>query len=112
MYKGNREYVYKFEPTSYSSTNVYEGQHYNRFGGAFGFSDEDIDTIFEGDPSAYWNIDWFLKKKGRFVVKVWLLFFTDSSMNRICAIILGGLALPLFAPFNVCKRPKALFGWH
>lgn len=57
LYKGNREYVYKFEPTSYSSTNVYEGQHYNRFGGAFGFSDEDIDTIFEGDPSAYWNID-------------------------------------------------------
>ena len=22
-----------------------------------GFSDEDIDTIFEGDPDAYWNID-------------------------------------------------------
>ena len=57
LYKGNREYVYKFEPTSYSNTNVYEEQHYNRFGGAFGFSDEDIDTIFEGDPSAYWNID-------------------------------------------------------
>lgn len=22
-----------------------------------GFSDEDIDTIFDGDPDAYWNID-------------------------------------------------------
>jgi hypothetical protein len=22
-----------------------------------GFSDEDIDTIFDGDPEAYWNID-------------------------------------------------------
>jgi len=21
------------------------------------YSDDDIDTIFEGDPSAYWNID-------------------------------------------------------
>ena len=22
-----------------------------------GYSDEEIDTIFDGDPSAYWNID-------------------------------------------------------
>lgn len=22
-----------------------------------GYSDDDIDTIFDGDPSAYWNID-------------------------------------------------------
>lgn len=22
-----------------------------------GFSDDDIDTIFDGDPDAYWNID-------------------------------------------------------
>ena len=22
-----------------------------------GFSDEDIDTIFDGEPDAYWNID-------------------------------------------------------
>ena len=22
-----------------------------------GYSDDDIDTIFDGDPDAYWNID-------------------------------------------------------
>lgn len=22
-----------------------------------GYSDDDIDTIFDGDPEAYWNID-------------------------------------------------------
>ena len=25
--------------------------------GRNGYSDDDIDTIFDGDPSAYWNID-------------------------------------------------------
>lgn len=35
---------------------------YERYGGAYaqeemGYSDDDIDTIFDGDPSAYWNID-------------------------------------------------------
>ena len=35
---------------------------YERYGGSYaqdemGYSDDDIDTIFEGDPSAYWNID-------------------------------------------------------
>lgn len=43
------------KPRSY--INTYESKHYDRFGGAFGYSDEDIDTIFDGDPSAYWNID-------------------------------------------------------
>lgn len=35
---------------------------YERYNGTYaqdemGYSDDDIDTIFEGDPSAYWNID-------------------------------------------------------
>ena len=35
---------------------------YNRYRGSWaqdemGYSDDDIDTIFDGDPSAYWNID-------------------------------------------------------
>lgn len=35
---------------------------YERYGGSYakdemGFSDDEIDTIFDGDPSAYWNID-------------------------------------------------------
>ena len=35
---------------------------YERYVGSYaqdemGYSDDDIDTIFDGDPSAYWNID-------------------------------------------------------
>lgn len=35
---------------------------YDRYSGSWaqdveGYSDDDIDTIFDGDPSAYWNID-------------------------------------------------------
>lgn len=35
---------------------------YDRYGGSYaqdelGYSDDDIDTVFDGDPSAYWNID-------------------------------------------------------
>ena len=36
---------------------------YERYNGSYaqdveGYSDDDIDTIFDGDPDAYWNIDW------------------------------------------------------
>lgn len=39
-----------------------EQETYGRYAGSYaqdemGYSDDDIDTIFEGDPSAYWNID-------------------------------------------------------
>lgn len=42
--------------------NIYESHHYGRYSGSYvqdemGYSDEDIDTIFDGDPTAYWNID-------------------------------------------------------
>ena len=35
---------------------------YNRYRGSYaqdeaGYSDDDIDTIFDGEPDAYWNID-------------------------------------------------------
>lgn len=35
---------------------------FGRYAGSYaqdemGYSDDDIDTIFDGDPSAYWNID-------------------------------------------------------
>ena len=48
-----------------------------------------------------------LKKKGTvlLMLKIRLLFFTDSSMSRICAKHLGVRALPLFAPFNAFLRP-------
>lgn len=40
----------------------YTRQTYERYGGSYaqdemGYSDDDIDTIFEGDPDNYWNID-------------------------------------------------------
>lgn len=40
----------------------YEQPTYGRYTGSYaqdemGYSDDDIDTIFDGDPSAYWNID-------------------------------------------------------
>lgn len=43
-------------------TGYYEYQTYERYSGSYaqnemGYSDDDIDTIFEGDPDAYWNID-------------------------------------------------------
>ena len=43
-------YSYTDEPT------------YGRYAGSYaqdemGYSDDDIDTIFDGDPDAYWNID-------------------------------------------------------
>lgn len=39
-----------------------ETDTYDRYNGSYaqdemGYSDDDIDTIFDGDPSAYWNID-------------------------------------------------------
>lgn len=39
-----------------------EPHHYLRYAGSYaqdnmGYSDEDIDTIFDGEPEAYWNID-------------------------------------------------------
>ena len=35
----------------------YERPTYDKYGGFMGYTDDDIDTIFDGDPSAYWNID-------------------------------------------------------
>lgn len=45
---------------SYNSFS--EKSTYGRYAGTYaqdemGYSDDDIDTIFDGDPSAYWNID-------------------------------------------------------
>lgn len=39
-----------------------DGPTYDRYNGSYaqdemGYSDDDIDTIFDGDPDAYWNID-------------------------------------------------------
>jgi hypothetical protein len=34
-----------------------EGPSYSRYGGAYGFDDDTIDSAFEGNPENYWNID-------------------------------------------------------
>lgn len=46
----------------YEQYEQYEHPTYERYNGSYaqdemGYSDDDIDTIFDGDPSAYWNID-------------------------------------------------------
>lgn len=43
-------------------TMVKEYNGYGRYAGTFaqdemGYSDDEIDTIFDGDPNAYWNVD-------------------------------------------------------
>ena len=47
-----------------SYNNKYEEEEptYEKYTGSYaqdemGYSDDDIDTIFDGDPDAYWNID-------------------------------------------------------
>lgn len=51
---------------NYEDSNKWDYQEddssYGRYAGSYaqdemGYSDDDIDTIFDGDPSAYWNID-------------------------------------------------------
>ena len=54
--------TFDFHKPSRNNYGIYEAHHYGRYSGSYaqsemGYSDEDIDTIFDGDPSAYWNID-------------------------------------------------------
>lgn len=49
---------------NYTDSYYYENDEptFERYNGSYaqdemGYSDDDIDTIFDGDPSAYWNID-------------------------------------------------------
>lgn len=35
----------------------YDDYSYDKYNGAYGFDDDTIDSAFEGDPEAYWNID-------------------------------------------------------
>ncbi len=60
IYDDYSEYDYSDNYEDYSQD--YEGPTYGRYSGSYaqdemGYSDDDIDTIFEGDPDAYWNID-------------------------------------------------------
>lgn len=35
----------------------YQSTKISKYGGAYGFDDDTIDSAFEGDPENYWNID-------------------------------------------------------
>lgn len=53
--KGIRKYRSSYDNDSY-------GSHYGEYAGTYaqdvmGFSDEDIDAAFDGDPDATWNVD-------------------------------------------------------
>lgn len=50
------------EPMYHKDIDYQERQHYEEYAGTYaqdvmGFSDEQIDDAFDGDPDAYWNID-------------------------------------------------------
>lgn len=55
-----------YDPDYYEEDNYepdyYEEETYERYNGSYaqdveGWSDQDIDDVFDGDPDAYWNID-------------------------------------------------------
>ena len=43
--------------SEYDNEDTYEKYNGSYAQDEMGYSDDDIDTIFDGDPSAYWNID-------------------------------------------------------
>lgn len=57
------EQLIKMSKKNYESSNDYEDKKtYENYRGSYaqdieGYSDQDIDDIFEGDPDMYWNID-------------------------------------------------------
>lgn len=63
--KDGEEFVLNPKPKDYiddDSDYEYKRPSYGRYSGSYaqdeaGYSDDDIDTIFDGDPEAYWNID-------------------------------------------------------
>lgn len=59
---GKEEIVSSHSRKSSSYHSSYERPTYERYSGSYaqdemGWSDDDIDTVLDGDPSAYWNID-------------------------------------------------------
>ncbi len=59
---GKQEIVNTISKKSSNSYSTYERQTYGKYAGSYaqdemGWSDDDIDTVLDGDPSAYWNID-------------------------------------------------------
>lgn len=62
QYQYNEQYIDTEYEEEYYGDDFYEEETYERYNGSYaqdemGYSDDEIDTIFDGDPSAYWNID-------------------------------------------------------
>ena len=58
----DEEYEDEYEEEYEDYISDYDEPTYNRYNGSYaqdnmGYSDDDIDIIFDGDPDAYWNID-------------------------------------------------------
>ena len=61
-YDENSEDIEYYEDVDEYDLSNEDVSTYDRYAGSWaqdvaGYSDDDIDTIFDGDPSAYWNID-------------------------------------------------------
>ena len=60
--RNDDDYDDDYNCEEYGDEECYSESTYERYNGSWaqdveGYSDDDIDTIFDGDPSAYWNID-------------------------------------------------------
>ncbi len=60
--EAQREYERRCSQSDYDESFSEDNGEYNKYRGSYaqdemGYSDDDIDTIFDGDPDAYWNID-------------------------------------------------------
>ncbi len=57
VYKSNKYYEDLFDNISYFSERTFDRYNGTYAQDVMGYSDDDIDTIFDGEPEAYWNID-------------------------------------------------------
>lgn len=61
-YQKEKDAEIQREMDNYHSLQEYRESTYDEYNGSYaqdimGYSDQDIDDVFEGDPEAYWNID-------------------------------------------------------
>ena len=59
------------------------GSHYGDFSGTYaqdveGYSDDAIYDAFDGDPEAYWNIDWKFTNLLILTIWVYLIFYLET----------------------------------
>lgn len=57
-----QEDVYDYSDSYHNDYSIHEPQSFSRYAGTYaqdemGWSDDDIDTVLDGEPDAYWNID-------------------------------------------------------